>query len=416
MSRSPLYNGKINRMPDAEPAATSDQHRSLRVFLCHARADKSTVRTLSRRLQADGIEPWLDEEKLLPGQIWSEEIEIAVRKSDAVVVCLSKQSVTKEGYVQKEIALALDLASEKPEGTIFLIPVRLQQCSVPNRLRPWHWVDLFEEDGYTKLLGALRTRASSIGIRESVLPKLKPTRKRLLSRSLFVVCLSILLCLGVALYVIYNDSESRDRYLSIIHQWLGEAQVCNPLPFNQPYRDDDDIIYEATKNTSVKAAFNGIVTNLDGQRLDLRSSQPSQELVLRYIGLASVIVKDGAVVRCGDVIGSINIGNPHPFRAPLRVTLSRNGRVIPPPQNVSLLYAKEGQKLYASLCSECHEARKVVVLHDGKFRSGERATREAVSEKIARGSSMGMPSFHGALSDADLQALTTYLLLPSNVR
>jgi hypothetical protein len=53
---------------------------------------------------------------------------------------------------------ALDLALEQPEGTIYLIPVRLENCEVPESLREWHWVDLFEERGYARLVAALKTR------------------------------------------------------------------------------------------------------------------------------------------------------------------------------------------------------------------------------------------------------------------
>ncbi|MBI1877020.1 MAG: toll/interleukin-1 receptor domain-containing protein, partial [Chloroflexi bacterium] len=64
--------------------------RPLRVFLCHAAADKPTVRDLYQRLQSEGfIQPWLDEEELLPGQDWQLEIPKAVRASDVVLVCLS---------------------------------------------------------------------------------------------------------------------------------------------------------------------------------------------------------------------------------------------------------------------------------------------------------------------------------------
>jgi hypothetical protein len=53
--------------------------RKLRVFLCHSSQDKSIVRELYQRLNAEGwIDPWLDEEKLLPGQDWDMEIEKAV--------------------------------------------------------------------------------------------------------------------------------------------------------------------------------------------------------------------------------------------------------------------------------------------------------------------------------------------------
>jgi hypothetical protein len=129
-----------------------------RVFLCHSSGDKIQVRNLYQRLRDDGFSPWLDQEDLLPGQEWSQEIPKAVRLSVVVLVCLSQKSVTKTGYVQKEIKYALDVADEQPEGGIFLIPVRLENCDVPERLRRWQWVDLFEKRGYDKLVKALRTR------------------------------------------------------------------------------------------------------------------------------------------------------------------------------------------------------------------------------------------------------------------
>src|SRR6266851_4793692 len=101
--------------------------RQLRVFLCHSSGDKPMVRDLYLRLKQDGFAPWFDEETLLPGQDWRAQIGQAVRDCDVVVVCLSKSSIAKEGYVQKEIKIALDVADEKPDGTIFIIPARLNE-------------------------------------------------------------------------------------------------------------------------------------------------------------------------------------------------------------------------------------------------------------------------------------------------
>jgi hypothetical protein len=138
--------------------------RPLRVFLCHSSGDKAAVRELHRRLHADGVEPWLDEEQLLPGQDWDREIRSAVRASDAVLVCVSAASSSKTGYLQKEVRVVLDAADEQPEGTIFVIPARLEECEVPERLRRWQRVDLFQERGYGRLLGALAGRASASGL------------------------------------------------------------------------------------------------------------------------------------------------------------------------------------------------------------------------------------------------------------
>ena len=73
-------------------------------------------------------------------------------------------SISKEGYVQKEVRSALDVADEKPEGTIFIVPVRLESCAVPTRLSRWQWVDLFDPSGFEKLLNALRQRAKQSGL------------------------------------------------------------------------------------------------------------------------------------------------------------------------------------------------------------------------------------------------------------
>jgi hypothetical protein len=153
--------------------------RKLSIFLCHASQDKPIVRELYQRLGHENwIDPWLDEEKLLPGQNWDLEIERAVEQADVVIVCLSNHSVSKEGYVQRELKFVLDIALEKPEGTIFVIPLRLDDCAVPRRLRSWQYVDYFPNDhrkrAHQRLIQSLRARhgqlASSVDIYEDDQP------------------------------------------------------------------------------------------------------------------------------------------------------------------------------------------------------------------------------------------------------
>lgn len=136
--------------------------KRLKVFLCHAHSDAVAVRDLFLYLRREGVDVWLDKESLLPGADWELEIRKAVRASDVVVVCLSK-NFNQAGFRQKEVRIALDTALEKPEGEIFIIPARLERCETLESLRKWHWVDLFEEGGRQKLIYALRARGSSVG-------------------------------------------------------------------------------------------------------------------------------------------------------------------------------------------------------------------------------------------------------------
>jgi len=140
--------------------------RPLSVFLCHASQDKPAVRELYKRLSAEKwIDPWLDEENLLPGQDFDLEIDRAIHDADAIIICLSSLSVTKEGYVNKEIRRALDVSDEKPEGSIYIIPLRLDDCEPSfSRLKKLHWADYFTPNAHEKLIKSLRLRATALGL------------------------------------------------------------------------------------------------------------------------------------------------------------------------------------------------------------------------------------------------------------
>ena len=126
------------------------------IFLTYAHRDKKPVRQLYDRMIRNHLKVWLDEKELLPGQNWKHEIRQAILRSDAVLVCLSRQFSRQGGYRHAELKIALERASSLPEGPIFIIPVRLERCEVPERLRQWQYVNLFEADGFMKLLGVLK--------------------------------------------------------------------------------------------------------------------------------------------------------------------------------------------------------------------------------------------------------------------
>ena len=135
---------------------------TIKAFLCHASEDKPLVADLYNKLRRDGIDAWLDKQDIQPGEEWAIAIPRAVRASQVVLVCVSSSSNSKEGYLQKEIKHVLDVADEKPEDAIYLIPIRLEECRIPQRLSRWQWVDLFEADGYDKLMRSLRARAAAV--------------------------------------------------------------------------------------------------------------------------------------------------------------------------------------------------------------------------------------------------------------
>ena len=86
-------------------------------------------------------------------------------KSGAIAVCFSTKSLVKEGYVQREYKKALDYQTEKPVGTIYVIPVRLDNCEIPFFLRDLQCVDY--PSGYEKLLESLKIRADKFALVQS---------------------------------------------------------------------------------------------------------------------------------------------------------------------------------------------------------------------------------------------------------
>lgn len=140
----------------------------LKVFISYAREDGEAALTLYKDLRQYGIDAWIDTEDLLPGQQWATVIRHTLRQSTHVIVMLSARSVSKRGFVQREINFALDILDEIPPGEIFVIPARLDDVEPPHqRLQDIHWVDLFPsyEQGLRRLLRSL------VGSRVEPLPQ-----------------------------------------------------------------------------------------------------------------------------------------------------------------------------------------------------------------------------------------------------
>jgi len=119
----------------------------MNIFICYAKEDsQSANRLYDDLLSVPGLTPWLDSKKLLPGARWKWEIMEALKTCDLFVLLLSKNSVSKSGFVQKEISEALDKLKSIPPDTVYLIPARLDDCRPKHpELNELQWVDLFPD-------------------------------------------------------------------------------------------------------------------------------------------------------------------------------------------------------------------------------------------------------------------------------
>lgn len=79
---------------------------TMRVFISHAYKDELLVKNVSAALERVGIEVWNATRDVSSIERWSDEVEQALRDSDAMVVVLTDDAL-RSNWVRKEIQYAL---------------------------------------------------------------------------------------------------------------------------------------------------------------------------------------------------------------------------------------------------------------------------------------------------------------------
>jgi TIR domain len=107
------------------------------IFISYKREEQPVARKLADALQSEGFTVWWDP-KLRAGEIFDDVIEKALNEAKCVIVLWSKRSV-ESLYVKDEAMYALD--HDK------LIPVAIENVSLPFRFRGVHTLSLLGWDG-----------------------------------------------------------------------------------------------------------------------------------------------------------------------------------------------------------------------------------------------------------------------------
>jgi len=129
------------------------------VFIAYVEEDLPLARRLRDSMAEAGFSPWMDKDKLIPGQNWPRAIRRAIEISDVFVACFSVRSTSKRGPFQNELRWALECGQRMPLEEAFVIPVRLEACAVPRRITEQvQYVDLFPdwEAGMKRVVRAVK--------------------------------------------------------------------------------------------------------------------------------------------------------------------------------------------------------------------------------------------------------------------
>ncbi len=138
-----------------------------KVFISHATEDKERfVLDFSTKLQENGIDVWLDKDKLLPGDILIDKIFEGLKEAQSVIIVLSNDSINKP-WIKEE--LNFSFLNRLSKG-IKIIPVIIdKECKVPDCLISTFWGKVENTNNYQENLDRIidaifdRTNKPKIG-------------------------------------------------------------------------------------------------------------------------------------------------------------------------------------------------------------------------------------------------------------
>jgi hypothetical protein len=161
--RNSLGNRLVNlrNIPDGNSAKAprTKTPRPRKVFISYAREDVIIARTVYQQLRRRGHMPWMDQYSLLKGADWQFAIKSAIRTSEFFAAIISRESVQKTGFVQIEVHDAAQEQLKRPEGSIYFIPIKIDDCPLPTFASRFNYLDLRTPKPYRALFDAIESAA-----------------------------------------------------------------------------------------------------------------------------------------------------------------------------------------------------------------------------------------------------------------
>lgn len=196
-----------------------------RAFICHAGEDKVFARNLGVRLRKNGVDAFVDEWEILPGDKLVDKIfREGVPQADVFVIILSKSSVDKP-WVKEELDTALVL---RIDTGMRIIPVRIDDCAVPVPLRSTAWLSVDPTEDYTEEFN--RLLAAVYGVRQKP-PIGSPPQRLTRARRVSELELSEE---AVLEYVVRHQTDEGGNYIEAM-------EISNALP-DVPVEDINDAV------------------------------------------------------------------------------------------------------------------------------------------------------------------------------
>lgn len=236
-------------------------------FISYSRANKEFASKLAKELRSAGYPIWFDLFDIPTGARWDDEVEKALRECSVFMIILTSTSVASEN-VKDEIGYAIDHGKR-------ILPVLLENCEVPLRLRRFQYVDFttksFEEgfenakellvDLVDEALIHVIAKASAvevpIALTQTPVPVMTvekkaksvstaTSQKKPVSKGpvIGIVAVVLLVIAGIGFSIIFKRGSSN---LSVVNP-PEQVLVSGPITLNILSASEIKQLYENTKN------------------------------------------------------------------------------------------------------------------------------------------------------------------------
>lgn len=246
------------------------------IFLSYSREDEVFCNKLVTDLEQAGIDIWMDQRRIKPGQRWDDEIQKAIKQTKIMMVVLSPASCESEN-VGDEVNYALDQDD-------VIVPVLLKECDIFFRLSRVQYIDFTSDCDAAFVELVARLTGENFDLPEV------PFWKRL--RGLLLARRKLIFSIAFSVFALIFAAE-----------WVRQIMVTPDVPLlqlgdNRTLIDADDNNTESVTLDPGPTLSNGTPIKsyhwkLDGRTLtDTRAAQLNLTLG-RHKVLLTVIDQDG---------------------------------------------------------------------------------------------------------------------------
>jgi hypothetical protein len=111
-------------------------------FLSYNRDDENDVKALAGYLKQAGLNIWLDQWNLLPGDPWQTELEKALERCITCLICWGPSGLGPWQHEEMRAALERQVRDQRYRVMPVLLPACRDPKDIPSFLRSIAWVDL----------------------------------------------------------------------------------------------------------------------------------------------------------------------------------------------------------------------------------------------------------------------------------